>query len=567
MITQAELATAFRLVLGRDPEAGEAEQAMAEAGDLQALGRWLRARAAVSPDDLRQRQRAHFLRRRLEHLREEMGEVRGEAARWRSEAEGAKAELAALRSSPSWRALTRAQDAVPVPLRRPLRRSARLLWWTATMQLPRRFGEWQRARQPAAPAPMAGTTVAPVVGPVGSPVGSSVVFPGGAPAGTARPAAKPVALIIENRWPQPDRDSGSVDMQNLVEALLALGYDLWFGADMEHDLASPDRDALAARGVRCLGSDDAPSIREFLRREGSAVSLCVLSRVYGGGRFAEDVWRHCADARVVFNSVDLHFLRAERERSLGNSDTAPPLAAIEQVRAREEFLTRECDATIVVSSAERQILQASFPEALVVEMPLARRVQPRRNGFAARRGIGFIGGFAHLPNIDAIRWFLHEIWPLILRDMPDCAFSIVGADLPEDVLRGVPGEVRYLGHVPDVAPWFEELRLTVAPIRFGAGAKGKVASSLAAGVPCVTTPVGSEGMHLRDGRDVLVAATAEDFAARVREAYRDEALWSALSRGGQEHAAAQLSIAGWRERLREMLWTIDALPEEAPAQR
>ena len=122
--------------------------------------------------------------------------------------------------------------------------------------------------------------------------------------------------------------------------------------------------------------------------------------------------------------------------------------------------------------------------------------------------------------------------------------------------------MRYHGPVADVAPWFESLRLTVAPLRFGAGVKGKVVSSLAAGVPCVATPVAVEGMGLRDGDGgVLVAATPEALADRVLRAHEDPGVWADLSAGGLAHVAARFSPADWRRTLEEALWVMDALPE------
>ncbi|MBD0273105.1 MAG: glycosyltransferase, partial [Acetobacteraceae bacterium] len=376
----------------------------------------------------------------------------------------------------------------------------------------------------------------------------------------------PAALLIDDHWPRPDRDAGSVEIANLARALAGFGYEVWFAADRDHAAdvggGSPGRDALTALGVRCLGPADATSVAAFLEREGGRFALVVLNRVYGGGRFMEDVRRHCTGARVVFNTIDLHHLRLRREAELHGD--AARLAAAEAAREHEEALAREADATVVVSEAERDLLAASVPDADVVVLPLAREVQPPRMPFEARSGVGFIGGFAHAPNLDAVRFFLAEVWPLVLRGDPGCEFSIVGADLPPAVLDGAPGAVRYLGPVPDAAPWFESLRLTVAPLRFGAGVKGKVVSSLAAGVPCVATPVAVEGMGLRDGDGgVLVAATPELLADRVLRAHEDPELWADLSAGGLAHVAARFSPADWRRTLEEALWVMDALPSGA----
>jgi Glycosyl transferases group 1 len=382
----------------------------------------------------------------------------------------------------------------------------------------------------------------------------------------SEPSRGPAALLIDDHWPRPDRDAGSIEIVNLAEALRDLGFEVWFAADRDHATDTgghwPIRDALTARGIRCLRPADAPSVGAFLEQEGTRFALVVLNRVYGGGRFMEDVLRHCTAARIIFNTIDLHHLRLLREADL-RGDAPALAAAAAAAREREEALAREADATIVVSETERRLLAASIPGANIVVLPLARDVCPPRTPFEARFGVGFIGGFAHAPNLDAVRFFLAEIWPLVLRGNPRCEFSIVGADLPPAVLDGVSGAVRYHGPVPDAAPWFESLRLTVAPLRFGAGVKGKVVSSLAAGVPCVATPLAIEGMGLRDGDGVLVASSPELLAEHVLRVHDNPCLWADLSAGGLAQVAARFSPVAWRKTLAEALWVMDVLPDAA----
>ena len=365
------------------------------------------------------------------------------------------------------------------------------------------------------------------------------------------PAPRGRAVVIDDHWPHPDRDAGSVDIVHLVRSLARLGFDVLLVAAREHDATSPIRDALVASGIRCLLPFEAVSVEHFLAEQGATLDLCVLCRVYCGGRFLEASLRHALKARIVFDSIDLNFLRLERQGQLEGSGAT--LAVAREVREREEAIIRACDATIVVSTAELDFLREAVPEALVVELPLARPLTPPVTPFTGRTGIGFIGGFAHAPNVDAIRHFLAEIWPLVLRRVPEMEMTIVGADFPGHLLEGVPGRVRALNHVPDIGPWFEGLRLTVAPLRFGAGAKGKVASSLAAGVPCIATPVAAEGMSLSEASGVIVAADPAAFAARLCEAYADEAQWSRLSAGGLAYAGETLSPCRWRDRLDAML--------------
>jgi glycosyltransferase involved in cell wall biosynthesis len=358
-------------------------------------------------------------------------------------------------------------------------------------------------------------------------------------------------LVIDDHWPQPNRDSGSVDIVNLVRSLDQLGFDVLLAAAREHEIPPLAREALIHDGIRCLTTTDAPSVEAFLAGQDNSLVLCVLCRVYCGGRFLEQALADARQARIVFNSIDLAFLREERRARRAGDEAG--LAAAKAVRAREVAIIRASDATIVVSQAELELLAREVPEALVVQLPLARPLTPPSTPFSERRGIGFIGGFAHAPNIDAMHHFLTAIWPLVLRDLPEIEMTIVGADFPPSMLDGAPGRVRALGPLEDVGPWFEELRLTVAPLMFGAGAKGKVASSLAAGVPCIATPIAAEGMSLTSESGVLVAAEPEGFAARLRDAYSDETLWNRLSAEGLAYAKSHLSVDAWRERLDMLL--------------
>jgi glycosyltransferase involved in cell wall biosynthesis len=265
----------------------------------------------------------------------------------------------------------------------------------------------------------------------------------------------------------------------------------------------------------------------------------------------------------VFNTVDLHGIRADREARLHGNRVGIWEAAKEW--ERERHLTRMSDATIVVSRDEAELLQTEVPGARIFTLSLPRDVIGASAPFAKRAGIGFIGGFAHAPNVDALKYFVEHIWPEIHQADPSIDFSVVGPALPEDIHGRLPPGATYLGHVPDVTSWFESLRLTVAPLRYGAGAKGKVASSLAHGVPCVATGIAAEGMGLVFGRDVVVADAPSVFARQVLDVYRDETRWHELSAAGTAFAETHFSRSAGKKTLAEVLAAI--FPKgEAPLQ-
>jgi hypothetical protein len=356
----------------------------------------------------------------------------------------------------------------------------------------------------------------------------------------AQPDAAPIVLMIDSTYPRPDRDSGSVDAINHIHIFQRLGFRVAFAADAE--FASPNAylGGLVAEDVYCVTLSAYPSIDRFLELHGDQIAVCFLSRVYCGGRYYESVRRHCGKARVIFNTVDLHFLREDRGARLRDDRIAVHLAA--GTRERELYLARASDAVIVVSDQERNVLEEWVPGARVTMLPLLREVPGRRRPFSERSGIGFVGGFLHEPNVDAVTYFLDEVWPLASRLLPGVQFFIIGSDLPESLAARASSDVVPVGYVRDLTAQLEALRLTVAPLRYGAGAKGKVASSLAHGVPCVATTVAVEGMGLVAGAEIVVADDPAEIAAALASVYRDEARWIQVSEAAIGRARQLLSM-------------------------
>ena len=316
-------------------------------------------------------------------------------------------------------------------------------------------------------------------------------------------------------------------------------------------------------GAQILRLPNEQAVFDFLEREGQAFELFFLSRVDCGGRFFEACRRSNPGAVIIFNSVDLHHVREEREARIQQDRKA--LFRSEAVRERELYIARQSDLTIVVSSVEKDIIEATIPGTAVAVMPLFRKGSTQVEGFEHRRGIGFVGGFGHAPNVDAVRYFLEEVWPKIHNLDPALRFEIAGPGLPDTISQSLPVGVSYKGQIADLEGWLGKLRLTVAPLRYGAGAKGKVASSIVNGVPVIGTSVAFEGMGL--GPDATIAAdTAEAMARDIVRLHSDKAAWEALSRGANAFGIADLSLEAGQKRFADIL---AGLPSgaAAPAQR
>jgi glycosyltransferase involved in cell wall biosynthesis len=362
---------------------------------------------------------------------------------------------------------------------------------------------------------------------------------------------KPIAMIIDDRLPEPDRDSGSLDAVNMISSLINMGYHVIYAVKSPREQEARYTQALLDLGAVNLTKADAASLNVFIERHGLHVDLFVLNRVSAGGEVFELVRYNCPNAKIIFNTVDLHYIREARAANLSGDHKA--LSQSERTRAREEFLVSKSDMTLVVSSVENEILQASVPGSKIAVVPLARPVRRPGIGFEKRGGIGFIGGFQHAPNVDAIRYFLTAVWPLVHAKDPDIKFEIVGSDFPDDLVRNLPAKVNYLGVLPEVESWFDTLRMTVAPLRIGAGAKGKIASSLCNGLPCVISSVAAEGMGFEHGDSVLVADSPEAMATEILRLHSDPALWRHLAARAEDVAEQRLSIRSFDAVIRETL--------------
>ena len=374
-------------------------------------------------------------------------------------------------------------------------------------------------------------------------------LPGGQPAGNAHDKV----LMVDAHYPRPDQDSGSLDQISFIRMFRHLGYTVYFLADLEFD--NPPAEPvgrLEEMGVICLHAPKYKSPEQLIRKLAREGFLFFLSRVHYGGRHIAAIRKRAPDATIIFNTVDLHFVREQRGARLRGDRVA--LKEARKLRAAELMAIHRADATIVVSDTERALLARRAKGARVFTIPLIRDYAFTRAGdFHSRAGIAFIGGFAHAPNIDALTYFLDSIWPRLRVRLPEVKFHVIGSNLPSEMAARTDPDVEWVGYVPTLDPWLDRLRLTIAPLRFGAGAKGKVVSSLAHGVPCVASPVATEGMGLQTGQDISVANDPDEFIESIVTLYNDASAWTTMSDNGLAAISRTHSLEHGFTLLREAL--------------
>ena len=386
---------------------------------------------------------------------------------------------------------------------------------------------------------------------------------GRAPSAKHRKPSKPIALLADEYCPDSSRDAGSVSQLAYIKIFQNLGYEVHHFAIYDHassELDDPKHCANLMRenGVHVIaGGRDCSSIDDYLFRYGKNIKVAFLSRYKTGMALLELFKLLCPRTKIIFNTVDLHHLRERRHARI---QQAPQVYELAKTSERCEFeMLRKADASIVVSSFERQYLEErGFDVAHIPLLQDFRDSSPP--GYAGRAGIGFIGEPSHSPNHDAVKSFLSEVWPILHSSRPELTLSLAGAGWRAVFENeNVPG-VKLLGRVVGLEGFFDPLMLTIAPLRYGAGTKGKIVSSLGNGVPCVATSIAVEGMDLTEGKNIVVADTAEDFANAVLSLYDDRGRWEQISRAGLEFHRENCSLSHGTALTYKMLQSADALP-------
>ena len=345
-------------------------------------------------------------------------------------------------------------------------------------------------------------------------------------------------LVVDWRLPTPDKDSGSYRMIRILRCLAASGAKVDFASDAADGADPRYRAALESMGIRVLFGPEA--LLKHLEEHGTAYRAVMLSRPEVAHDYLPMIRAFAGHARVIYDTVDLHWIRFSRgSEVLVNAEHLRDKA--EKYRALELANARCADVTVAITEEERTQLLAEIPDLDVTVLPNIHELSAHVPSFAERRDMLFIGGFTHEPNVDAVHYFVSDVLPFITRRLGNVRLRIVGSDMPPAVLALKSGDVDPVGYVADVDPLFEQARVFVAPLRHGAGMKGKVGHALSYGLPVVTTSIGAEGFGLVGGENALISDDPKEFAEMVVRAYSDETLWNRLSTGGRDLIKSRFS--------------------------
>lgn len=335
------------------------------------------------------------------------------------------------------------------------------------------------------------------------------------------------ALVIDSVMPAEQRDAGSNAILSHMRALTRQGYRVSFVA------ADPSQAPPPLPEIEWLGAPGIRSVEEVLVREAGLFDLVYLHRFDTAVRYMPLVRYHQPRAKLVYGLADLHHLRIARR---GVVEHEPSLIArARTMRATELAAARAADAVITHSRAEATILdKAGISKIVVAPWTVPRPARPVRGDTET---IGFVGHFGHAPNIDAARRLMSDLVPQLRARRPGLACLVAGSAMPHFMKRWKVDGVELCGQVDDLAAFLSRLRLTIAPMAYGAGIKGKVLDSLAAGIPCIATPVAIEGLEWPSALDACVARDDEGLVGAVIRLLDDPILYRKVVRAGRAMVA------------------------------
>ena len=381
-----------------------------------------------------------------------------------------------------------------------------------------------------------------------------------------RSQGKKTILVIDHYVPQYDKDAGSKSTFTFIRMFLKAGYVVKFiGDNFNHD--EPYTTTLQQMGVEVLYGDEFREgrILNWIETNGEYIDFAFMNRPHITEKYLTFIREH-TNIQCIYYGHDLHYLREAREYALTGDKTL--LDESERWKKLEYSIMHNCEAVYYPSIMEEEEIRKADPTIPVKSVSVYsydtfREKEEIPADFAARKGFMFIGGFAHKPNVDAVQWFVKEVYPrmreLLGEEASQIPFYIAGSRAPREITElhgtdgnGNAGPIVVKGFVTDeeLQNLYDTCRMVVCPLRFGAGVKGKVIEAIYNGIPMITTSIGAEGIP--EVRTVVaVEDEAQAFAEKAVAMYRDVEGLKATSEKTQRYIRDYFSMDALWEKVKE----------------
>ena len=347
-------------------------------------------------------------------------------------------------------------------------------------------------------------------------------------------------LIIGYVWVEPNSSAAGGRMLQIIEQFLQQNWKVTF--------ASAAVKGEKAMNLNAIGVAEASielnnvSFDVFIKDLQPAIVL--FDRFMIEEQFGWRVAENCPKAIRILDTEDLHSLRKTRQKAIKkNKDFSLKDLLKEDIAKREVASILRCDLSLIISTFEMNLLTKFFKidKKLVYHLPfLLSKIDEKQidswKSFKERKHFTIIGNFLHAPNVDAVLLLKKTIWKLIRQQIPDAALHIYGAYPTQQILELHNAKEGFLvkGYTTDPEEIVRNIKVVLAPLRFGAGIKGKLTEAMVFGAPSVTTSIGAEGMHKNLPWNGFITDNFDDFAQKAIEIYFNESLWDQSQKNGIE---------------------------------
>jgi len=350
-------------------------------------------------------------------------------------------------------------------------------------------------------------------------------------------------LYIDHYVPEYDKDAGSVTAFNFISILASMGHKITFWPE-NLNRSEPYTTELQQKGVEVIYGPN--NFEEFLKKRSHVYAICVMARPHISIHFIDKVKEHIPKCRIIYEASDLHYIRIFREADVTKSEKL--IAEAEQSKKTELDLMRKSHLSLFRGEKECSIAINEDKSLLTAAAPLALYYDGKWKSFDERQDLVFVGGYNHPPNVDAVAYFISEIFPIIRDELPNVKFHVIGSNVPE-VIRNLCTNNKncvLVGYVPEISDYLINCRVMVAPLRYGAGVKGKITQSMMHHLPVVTTSIGAEGISQNDDL-LLTSDDPKEFANKVVTLYKNKDLWNKLADNAYEFANIHYSPESVRD--------------------
>ncbi|MDI6050512.1 glycosyltransferase [Flavobacterium sp. XS2P24] len=347
-------------------------------------------------------------------------------------------------------------------------------------------------------------------------------------------------LIIGFVWPEPNSSAAGGRMMQLISLFKAQGFSVTFASPAQNS------DFMVDLGVYEVDKKSIElnnsSFDIFVKELNPAVVL--FDRFMMEEQFGWRVVENCPDALRILDTEDLHCLRLARQKAFKeNRSFSTTDLFVEEVAKREIASILRCDLSLMISEFEMELLESTFKidKALLYYLPfllepiISSEIEELPS-FENRKDFVFIGNFLHEPNWNAVQYLKETIWPLIKKQVPEAVLNVYGAYPSQKViqLNNVKDSFLIMGRASNAQDVVTEARVVLAPLRFGAGIKGKLLEAMQCGTPSVTTTIGSESMHGDLPWNGFITDDVADFVDAAVQLYLDKTVWVKAQKNGIE---------------------------------